>query len=367
MLARVNGEEWSRGSTSTLTWSLAEIVAYASRNEIVVPGQVIGSGTVGLGCGLELFRKLKPGDVVELEIEGIGTLRNTLVGSRPQTSVGAQAPRSVRRVRDAAGPRTTARGHAAYDGAKDRPTVADGRVLWSPSERFAAESHLSAFITWLRDERGLVFEDYDALWRWSVDDLEVFWLAVWDFFDVPSHRQPTRVLAEGTMPGASWFEGARLNYAEMALAGADDRPAITFEREDGSGASMTRKELAAAVGSVAAALRGLGVGPGDRVAAYLPNIPEAVIAFLASASIGAVWSSCSPDFGAQAVIDRFQQIEPSVLFAVESYRYGGSTFDRRDVLDGIADAPSPPRGAWSCRRVPAPSVYPQEDARPGTS
>jgi acetoacetyl-CoA synthetase len=198
---------------------------------------------------------------------------------------------------------------------------------------------MARFMTWLRDERGLPFQSYEELWRWSVDDLEGFWKAVWDFFDVPARAQPTRILAESTMPGAAWFEGARLNYAEMALAGADDRPAIMFEREDdGSGATLTRKELAHAVGAVSAGLRALGVGPGDRVAGYLPNIPEAVIAFLATASIGAVWSSCSPDFGAQAVIDRFQQIQPSVLIAVESYRYGGRSFDRRDVLEHLTEA-----------------------------
>jgi acetoacetyl-CoA synthetase len=237
--------------------------------------------------------------------------------------------------------------------------VAEGRVLWTPTERFVAESRLAGFIAWLRDERGLEFDDYDALWRWSVDDLEGFWRAIWDFFDVPASAQPMRILTDRRMPGASWFEGARLNYAEMALAGADDRPAIVLEREDGSGASLTRWQLTNAVGSVAAALREMGVGPGDRVAAYLPNIPEAVVAFLASASIGAIWSSCSPDFGAQAVIDRFQQIEPSVLFAVEGYRYGGSAFDRGDVLDRITEA------IPSARCVIVPSGT--DPARPSTA
>jgi acetoacetyl-CoA synthetase len=214
----------------------------------------------------------------------------------------------------------------------------EGRVLWTPPDRLASESRLARYMAWLADERALRFDGYQALWRWSVHDLEVFWRSIWDFFEVPAHAQPDRILDRRTMPGTRWFEGATLNYAEMALAGADDRPAVVFEREDGSGASFTRRDLAAAVGAVAAGLRDLGIGPGDRVAAYLPNAPEAVVAFLATASIGAVWSSCSPDFGAQAVIDRFRQIEPKVLIGVEAYRYGGRTFDRRDVLERVLQA-----------------------------
>ena len=216
--------------------------------------------------------------------------------------------------------------------------MADGRVLWTPSEELVARSGMTRFLRWLGDERGIALDDYEAARRWSVGDLERFWEAVWSFFEVPAHAQPARILEGREMPGATWFPGAMLNYAEMALAGPDDRTAIVFEREDGAGGSISRRELAREVGAVAAGLRDLGVRPGDRVAGYLPNAPEAVIAFLAAASIGAIWSCCSPDFGAQAVLDRFLQIRPAVLFAVEGYRYGGRSFDRRDVLTRIHDA-----------------------------
>ncbi|MET0474325.1 MAG: acetoacetate--CoA ligase [Mycobacterium sp.] len=214
----------------------------------------------------------------------------------------------------------------------------EASVLWTPPDRLISGSHLARYLAWLAANRGHLAEDYHGLWRWSVEDIDGFWHSIWDFFEVPASTQPRRILGDRTMPGAGWFQGATLNYAEMALNSADDRPAIAFEREDGSRGTLTRRELAASVGAVAAGLKGLGVERGDRVAAYLPNIPEAVIAFLATASLGAVWSACSPDFGAQAVIDRFQQIEPTVLIAVEDYRYGGRTYDRRDVLDRILGA-----------------------------
>jgi acetoacetyl-CoA synthetase len=190
---------------------------------------------------------------------------------------------------------------------------------------------------WLRAERGLAFEGYDDLWRWSVDDLEAFWRSIWEFFEVPAHAGPTSILPHRSMPGAVWFEGAALNYAEIALADADDRLAIVFRREDGVGSTMSRRELAAAVGAAAAGLRRLGVGAGDRVAAFVPNGPEAVIALLATASIGAIWSSCSPEFGASAVVERFRQIEPSVLITVDGYRYGGRWFDRSAVVEEIME------------------------------
>jgi acetoacetyl-CoA synthetase len=213
-------------------------------------------------------------------------------------------------------------------------------LLWSPSERLVAGSSLTGFTGWLERERGLLFGSYDELWRWSVRDLEGFWDAIWSWYDVPGATPPSSVLASRSMPGARWFEGATLNYARAALDDRhhDGRPAIVASREDGSTTKIGRMELAAAVGAAAAGLRRLGVGPGDRVAAYLPTIPEAVIAFLATVSIGAIWSSCSPDFGPRAVIDRFGQIEPRVLVAVPGYRYGGRWYDRREALAEIMAA-----------------------------
>jgi acetoacetyl-CoA synthetase len=178
------------------------------------------------------------------------------------------------------------------------------------------------------------FETYDELWRWSVEDLEGFWASIWEFFDVDSEYE--RVLADRSMPGARWFPGARVNYAEHAFRGkADGDLAIVHASELREEAEITWGELRAQVQAIAAGLRALGVEPGDRVAAYMPNIPEAIAAFLATASLGAVWSSCSPDFGARSVIDRFAQIEPKVLLAVDGYRYNGRDFDRADVVAGV--------------------------------
>ena len=178
------------------------------------------------------------------------------------------------------------------------------------------------------------FASYDEAWRWSVDDLEGFWASVWDWFDVPAARPYERVLDGGrrSMPGARWFPGAELNYVDQARRWPGDRTALVFRSEADAPGEMTYGELFDQVARVAAGLRALGVGRGDRVAAYLPNVPEAVVAFLATASIGAVWSSCSPDFGPQAVLDRFRPIEPKVLIAVDRYRYKGKVVDRGEAL-----------------------------------
>ena len=198
---------------------------------------------------------------------------------------------------------------------------------------------MTEFIEWLRSERGLEIDGYDELWRWSVDDLEGFWSAIWEFFDVQADGDPVPVLANAEMPGAEWFPNTRLNYAEHVFAGKDDsETAILHASELRELDSLSWAELREQVAAVAAGLRGLGVERGDRVVAYMPNIPEAIVAFLATASIGAVWSSCSPDFGPASVIDRFAQIEPRVLFAVDGYRYGGRDFDRRDVVAEVQAA-----------------------------
>ncbi len=214
--------------------------------------------------------------------------------------------------------------------------VREGDLLWEPPAELRERSNLARYLAWLREQRGLAFDDYDALWRWSVRDLDAFWRSIWDFFGVRAEGDPDVVLAERRMPGARWFPAVRLNHAEHLLREPDDRPAIVFRREDGLGVEMSRRELADAVARARAGLRRLGVGAGDRVAAFLPNAPEAVIGLLATASLGAIWSSCSPDFGARAVLDRFGQIRPKVLLAVDGYRYGGREHDRTEVVRQIA-------------------------------
>ncbi|MGH2980778.1 MAG: acetoacetate--CoA ligase [Solirubrobacterales bacterium] len=217
-----------------------------------------------------------------------------------------------------------------------------GELLWEPSPQMVERCVMTRYMRWLESERGLRFDGYAPLWEWSVTQVEDFWASIWGYFGVASPTPYSSVLAQRTMPGARWFEGARLNYAEhLFRAKPGDEVAILHASELRDLDQMTWAELRRQVAEVAAGLRNLGVGPGDRVAAYLPNIPEAVVAFLATASIGAAWSSCSPDFGPGSVIDRFAQIEPKVLFAVDGYSYNGREFDRREVLAGLqAEIPS---------------------------
>jgi len=205
--------------------------------------------------------------------------------------------------------------------------------LWEPPAELVERARLTEFMRWLEAERGLRFDDYDALWRWSVDDLDGFWAAIWDFFEVRGDGDRATVLASRDMPGARWFPDTRLNYAEHVFAGKDDgEVAILHASELRELGELTWGELRSQVAALAAGLSAMGVERGDRVAAYLPNIPEAIVAFLATASIGAVWSSCSPDFGPASVVDRFAQIEPKVLFTVDGYRYGGKDHDRREAI-----------------------------------
>ena len=202
-------------------------------------------------------------------------------------------------------------------------------LLWEPPEEMVERAAMTRYMR----ERG--FERYEDLWRWSVEDLEGFWGSIWDHFGVAGGYE--RVLASSEMPGAAWFPGARVNYAEHLFRDRDpDAVAIVHASELREQAELTWGELRSQAARIAAGLRALGVERGDRVAAYMPNIPEAVAAFLATASIGAVWSSCSPDFGARSVIDRFAQIEPKVLLAVDGYRYNGRDFDRGEIVEGIA-------------------------------
>jgi acetoacetyl-CoA synthetase len=211
--------------------------------------------------------------------------------------------------------------------------------LWEPSVELVERSRLREYMRWLESERGLNLGTYEELWRWSVSDLEAFWGSIWDFFGVQADGSYERVLGNRTMPGAEWFAGTSLNYAEHVFAGKDDaETAILHASELRELGELSWGELRAQVAAAAAGLRGLGVERGDRVVAYMPNIPETIVAFLATASIGAVWSSCSPDFGPASVIDRFAQIEPKVLFAVDGYRYGGKDFDRRKTVAQLQEA-----------------------------
>jgi acetoacetyl-CoA synthetase len=213
----------------------------------------------------------------------------------------------------------------------------EAEILWAPTPEMVERSQLTAYIRWLAENRDLHFEDYAALWRWSVDELEEFWGTLWEYFEVISDGPYEQVLAERTMPGARWFEGANLNYAEHIFRGKDEHEvAVLYASELRELSELRWGELREQVAQVREGLRALGVAKGDRVVAYLPNGPEALVAFLATASLGAIWSSCSPDFGPGSIVDRFAQIEPKVLFAVDGYRYGGKDFDRMEVVADVA-------------------------------
>lgn len=211
-------------------------------------------------------------------------------------------------------------------------------LLWQPTAERVENAHLTHYLRWL-GRRGRNFATYAALWQWSIEDQDAFWASLWDYFEVMASSGYERVLGSRSMPGADWFPGARLNYAEHALRyerpGAD---ALLHLGERRSLGALSWTELAGAVRRLATRMRGLGVAPGDRVVAYLPNSPEVVIAMLATASIGAIWASCSPDFGAQGVIDRFRQLAPTLAFGIDGYFYGGREYDRRAELATILGA-----------------------------
>ncbi|MEV1075116.1 acetoacetate--CoA ligase [Micromonospora parva] len=216
-----------------------------------------------------------------------------------------------------------------------------GDMLWAPPADVRERSRIGAYLRWLREHRGLDFADYDALWRWSTTDLDGFWRSIWDYFEVIAHTPPTATLAQRVMPGARWFPGATLNYAENVLrmpGRGDDDPMVISHGQTRPPVTLTAGELREQVRRVSAGLRRLGVTEGDRVAAYAPNIGETYVLLLATASLGAIFSSCAPEFGTRSVTDRWQQIEPTVLVAVDSYRYGDKPVDRRAEVAAIRAA-----------------------------
>ncbi len=219
-------------------------------------------------------------------------------------------------------------------------------MLWQPSKDFIQHSHLRHYFDWLAQNYNLKFQNYHEAWQWSVENIEDFWESIWKYFKVISHSPYQQVLLERKMPGAVWFEGATLNYAENIFERqtGDDRQktldheiAIVFSSERHDLVEISWGEMRSQVASMAAYLRSIGIKKGDCVAAYLPNIPEATYAFLACASIGAIWSSCSPDFGTNSIVDRFVQIEPKVLFAADGYTYNGKPFDKIQVINELCE------------------------------
>ncbi|GLZ57521.1 MULTISPECIES: acetoacetate--CoA ligase [Micromonospora] len=216
-----------------------------------------------------------------------------------------------------------------------------GDMLWAPPADVRERSRIGAYLRWLREHRGLDFGDYDALWRWSTTDLDGFWRSIWDHFEVIAHTPPTATLTQRVMPGARWFPGATLNYAENVLrmpGRGDDDPMVISHGQTRPPVTLTAGELREQVRRVSAGLRRLGVTTGDRVAAYAPNIGETYVLLLATASLGAIFSSCAPEFGTRSVTDRWQQIEPTVLVAVDGYRYGDKPVDRRAEVAAIRAA-----------------------------
>ncbi|WP_349775413.1 acetoacetate--CoA ligase [Mesobacillus maritimus] len=210
------------------------------------------------------------------------------------------------------------------------------KLLWQPSEEMISQSNVKKFTNWLKETRGLEIEEYNDLWKWSVNDLEGFWSAIWDYFEIKSYTDYQEVVSGGKMPQVQWFQGATLNYAEHVFRNeVEDKAAIISQSENRPKQELTWAELKKMTAAIAAYLKDAGIKPGDRVVAYAPNIPETVAAFLACASIGAVWSSCAPEFGIKSVIDRFKQIEPKVLFTVDGYQYSGKKYDRLESVKKI--------------------------------
>jgi acetoacetyl-CoA synthetase len=221
---------------------------------------------------------------------------------------------------------------------QQRPFSA-GQVVWTPTDRARNDSVLARYMAWLRRERGLDFPGYDELWQWSVTDLDGFWSSIWEFFEIRTHAPYECVLRSRGMPDVEWFPGARLNFAEH-MVGRDedvDTVAVVARSQSRDPFEVTFGELREQVARARAGLQRLGVGPGDRVVGYVPNMPEALVGLLASASLGAIWATCPPEFGVRSVIDRLGQLEPKVLLAVAGYRWGEKLIDRREQVAGVRE------------------------------
>lgn len=211
------------------------------------------------------------------------------------------------------------------------------KLLWRPDEHFQKESQLFDYMQWLEKNHHLKFNDYPQLWQWSVENIADFWESLWNYFSIQAYHNYSSVLEYTQMPDASWFTGSTLNYAEHIFRNATaEHPAILFQSERQDLTAISWDQLIADTAKLQHFLQKIGVKTGDRVVAFVPNIPEATISFLAANALGAVWSSCSPDFGASSVLDRFQQIEPKVLIAVDGYTYGGKSFDKTAVVEALA-------------------------------
>jgi acetoacetyl-CoA synthetase len=217
-----------------------------------------------------------------------------------------------------------------------------GEQLWIPTAARVRDANVTAFSEWLERARGLQFDDYAALWRWSVEDLDGFWGALFEYFHIDCSAPPSCVLARRNMPGAQWFPGARLNYAQHVLRrerGGGD--AVLFASESHPLTPVSWQSLGNQVRTLATRLRAIGVAPGDRVVAWMPNIPQTMVAMLATTAIGAIWACCSPDFGERGTLDRLAQLKPKLFFCVDGYRYGGKAIDRREelrrIIGGLSD------------------------------
>ncbi|MBN2072288.1 MAG: acetoacetate--CoA ligase [Candidatus Krumholzibacteriota bacterium] len=211
-----------------------------------------------------------------------------------------------------------------------------GKMMWEPSRERIEKTNLFSFMKKINEQYGHDFSSYDELWEWSIDNITSLWKSLWDHFDIIHSRKYDRILVDGEkMPGAKWFAGAELNFAENLLRYRDDRLAIISSGENGRKEKITYSELYERVARLAFSLRKAGVAPDDRIAGFMPNIPETIIAMLAATSLGATWSSCSPDFGIKGVLDRFGQIEPKILFTADGYSYNGKSFDSLGQIKGI--------------------------------
>lgn len=214
--------------------------------------------------------------------------------------------------------------------------IEEGTLLWEPNETWKTNANMTTYMNWLKAHKNKHFDTYQALWEWSVTDIEAFWESLWEYFHIQPNNPYQTVLTSHKMPGARWFKEATINYTEHIFKDRNwNETAIIHAAEDRKQTNVTWAELYQHTASLQKTLQNLGIGKGDRVVAYVANIYETVVAFLATASIGAIWSSASPDFGTQSVIDRFKQIEPKVMFTVDGYQYGGQSFDRTEVVQNI--------------------------------